>query len=354
MNTSTKIALALTLLALISCKTTQQSSPPTPQQTPPTPPSQSASSPSQPSSAQSQSNSTATNKRKQQRQSQSAAASQQQQSQQAATTDTSQQTATSGQHSPQSSEQASTQENDGQEQASDNSNEANGSESAEQTEVMESGSGESTPSDEIDFSEEEQTNAAASSTNNNASQSSSATANDNANANATMSQQSSSSVASNENSATQIPTAAAIQTTAERAAQLEEQLARSMGDYDAMILKEREYIEGKGNEQGSEAEVEVADIGSLYDDVLNGQSESKAPVAQKNGVGNQTMPAGSGNANVPGKSKQQQTYTPPADIPTGVDDDVVARQIREAALKEPDPALREKLWQEYRKYKKNQ
>lgn len=42
----------------------------------------------------------------------------------------------------------------------------------------------------------------------------------------------------------------------------------------------------------------------------------------------------------------------PADIPDGSDDDVVARQLREAAMKETDPVLREKLWDEYRKYKK--
>jgi hypothetical protein len=42
----------------------------------------------------------------------------------------------------------------------------------------------------------------------------------------------------------------------------------------------------------------------------------------------------------------------PADVPDGRDDDVVARQIREAAMKETDPELREALWEEYRKYKK--
>ena len=41
----------------------------------------------------------------------------------------------------------------------------------------------------------------------------------------------------------------------------------------------------------------------------------------------------------------------PEDIPSGDDDDVVARQIREAAMREKDPKLREKLWDEYRKYK---
>jgi hypothetical protein len=41
----------------------------------------------------------------------------------------------------------------------------------------------------------------------------------------------------------------------------------------------------------------------------------------------------------------------PPDVGDGRDDDVVARQIREAAMKEQDPALREKLWEEYRRYK---
>ncbi|MFZ8985101.1 MAG: hypothetical protein ACO213_12580, partial [Steroidobacteraceae bacterium] len=44
----------------------------------------------------------------------------------------------------------------------------------------------------------------------------------------------------------------------------------------------------------------------------------------------------------------------PADIPDGSDDDVVARQIREAAMAETDPELRAALWEEYRRYKKGQ
>jgi len=44
--------------------------------------------------------------------------------------------------------------------------------------------------------------------------------------------------------------------------------------------------------------------------------------------------------------------TVPADIPDGRDDDIVARQLREAAMKETDPELRERLWEEYRQYKK--
>jgi len=43
----------------------------------------------------------------------------------------------------------------------------------------------------------------------------------------------------------------------------------------------------------------------------------------------------------------------PSDIPDGRDDDIVARQLREAAMKETDPELRERLWEEYRKYKQS-
>jgi hypothetical protein len=40
-------------------------------------------------------------------------------------------------------------------------------------------------------------------------------------------------------------------------------------------------------------------------------------------------------------------------IPDEGDDDVVARQLREAAQSEQDPELRKKLWEEYREYKEN-
>ena len=41
----------------------------------------------------------------------------------------------------------------------------------------------------------------------------------------------------------------------------------------------------------------------------------------------------------------------PEDIGDGQDDDIVAQQLREAAIAEKDPDLREKLWEEYRRYK---
>ena len=68
------------------------------------------------------------------------------------------------------------------------------------------------------------------------------------------------------------------------------------------------------------------------------------------------MGSGSGGNGVPGRGNG--TGTPsrgrsgvPQDIPNGSDDDVVARQLREAAEKERDPELKERLWEEYRRYK---
>ena len=41
----------------------------------------------------------------------------------------------------------------------------------------------------------------------------------------------------------------------------------------------------------------------------------------------------------------------PEDIPPANNDDIIARQIRAAALAEPDPQKQAKLWNEYRRYK---
>jgi hypothetical protein len=63
--------------------------------------------------------------------------------------------------------------------------------------------------------------------------------------------------------------------------------------------------------------------------------------------GSPTYGAGAG----PGSPQRQDNNGAPPGTPDGNDDDVVARQLREAAEKETDPVLKKKLWEEYRKYK---
>ena len=51
------------------------------------------------------------------------------------------------------------------------------------------------------------------------------------------------------------------------------------------------------------------------------------------------------------EGSQGEALPIPDDIDDGQGDDIVERQIRDAAMKETDPVLRERLWDEYRRIK---
>ncbi len=89
----------------------------------------------------------------------------------------------------------------------------------------------------------------------------------------------------------------------------------------------------------------------------SGESSSSASGAESGGGSSSDQQADSEN-----KSKQEtvggdggEVEKSGPDVPIIRDnEDIVARQIREAAEKETDPILKAKLWEEYRKYKKQQ
>jgi hypothetical protein len=148
---------------------------------------------------------------------------------------------------------------------------------------------------------------------------------------------------------------------------LDAQLEKGAGEFDAMILKteaeQREAAraaaasrgttpggtaagmgnsgDGGGDEAGGGAYGEGGDEGGAgeYED---GTADAGGAYGSGSGAGN----VGAGST-----PRSGAKYPAPADIPSGDDDDVVARQLREAAEREADPAVREKLWDEYRKYK---
>ncbi len=66
------------------------------------------------------------------------------------------------------------------------------------------------------------------------------------------------------------------------------------------------------------------------------------------GVPETSTNAGAGTNTATGAGKPRTEEIPSS--PTRRDEDIVARQLREAAEKETDPALREKLWKEYEDY----
>ena len=134
-----------------------------------------------------------------------------------------------------------------------------------------------------------------------------------------------------------------------------------------MILRERDYVRNRpaSAEEEEAAEEEVPPGESLEDLIQSAEAELPAPPPAGGGSegSGPEQNNSSGQATGPGlptkgrKGEYNHTGAAtvvPADIPTGDDDDVVARQIREAAIREPDPELQERLWEEYRKYKKSQ
>ncbi len=151
-------------------------------------------------------------------------------------------------------------------------------------------------------------------------------------------------------------------------------LESSMGGFDSMILREREYVRRQGRSAAAERDLEdaaaqaaaqatAADTLDQTGEYGGAGSPANSPEdSLENPAGGGTPPASSEEATIasangyPPVPQRKGDYgnsgqAIPKDIPDGSDDDIVARQIREAALKEIDPALREKLWDEYRKYK---
>ncbi len=146
------------------------------------------------------------------------------------------------------------------------------------------------------------------------------------------------------------------QTSSEKTADLDAELFSGISEFDEMLLREQERIksatphagDGEGSGGGSGDGDGDGDSGEYEGEGASGEAgEGDGQVAT--GEGDSTDydgSAGSGSTQPAGKGQP-----PPPGTPDGSDDDVVARQLREAAEKETDPVLKKKLWEEYRKYK---
>jgi hypothetical protein len=139
-----------------------------------------------------------------------------------------------------------------------------------------------------------------------------------------------------------------------------------LSEFDELLLKEQELLEerreasavdpagGRGASGGSESAGAEASGGARSE---TGEYEGSEQSEAGGGAtgGSPDTPQGEPVESAPGapmgsESDQRDERVPP-DVGDGSDDDIVARQLREAAMKEEDPELREKLWDEYRAYK---
>ena len=90
----------------------------------------------------------------------------------------------------------------------------------------------------------------------------------------------------------------------------------------------------------------MLDDGRLTDNHGHTVDFTNTVIVMTSNVGSQVIQQITGE----GGSEEEIRERTPDDIPVLVDDDIIARQLREAALAEEDPELRERLWEEYRKY----
>lgn len=125
----------------------------------------------------------------------------------------------------------------------------------------------------------------------------------------------------------------------------------AMRRFDRRLARER-----FGTEQGDEAA-----NGSEASSGMGGGIDEGGPAASSdsgNRNGNPFEGDDEGTEHAPATGRggigERNTHSPPPGTPDGHDDDIVARQLREAAESEPDPELRERLWEEYRAYKNDQ
>jgi len=159
---------------------------------------------------------------------------------------------------------------------------------------------------------------------------------------------------------------------------------KSLGDFDGEIAREREAMASAGRGSGgAAASRESGDASAVKSSGQRGGAMSGAGGAggmagtegagdEGGGLGGEPADAGTsagaagdaeagGGQQAPGAaegagsagSQQKGEAAPdiPDDIPAdGTGEDQVAKQLREAAMAEKDPAVREALWEQYRRH----
>ena len=163
--------------------------------------------------------------------------------------------------------------------------------------------------------------------------------------------------------------AAPAQTQAEKTMQLEGDFLSALGEFDEMLLKEEEKVAARVPSQREAGDSSLpATGGGIATTGETGSGQASRPGEQGTGDERSSAADGLSEGQTGSASGSQRTTGPGAasadssldhsaygapggKLPPPEDDDIVARQLREAAEKEPDPALKKKLWEEYWKYK---
>jgi hypothetical protein len=124
-------------------------------------------------------------------------------------------------------------------------------------------------------------------------------------------------------------------------AELEKQLSESLSAYDETLAGEREELRKE----------RAAARGESTDESEEREASASGAAAGENGAvagSGESVGGGSGT----GGPRTSPTVVSNESVRDG--EDVVARQLRKAAEEETDPVLKEKIWEEYRRYTSGQ
>ena len=133
------------------------------------------------------------------------------------------------------------------------------------------------------------------------------------------------------------------ETNAQRRARLEGELEESVGGLDEVLSQEQRKIESVGRD--------TEGFGGSGGRGGVGLGKQSAGGSQRgNASGQPIRNSNAAKPSIGGLSQEEIQARTPDDIPDLVSEDVVSKQLREAALSENDPKLRERLWEEYRNY----
>lgn len=141
------------------------------------------------------------------------------------------------------------------------------------------------------------------------------------------------------------PPAGSAATHDEAVAALDNKLEDELSKFDKQMTEETRRLA----EQGEAAE--QAASSSTGGGSTGGSTAGETAGAEGRTGGNEETGGDSGGEVGGSGAGTTKSGRVPPDVGDGSDDDIVARQLREAAMEEDDPELREKLWEEYRKYK---
>ncbi|MEO1037150.1 MAG: hypothetical protein AAFX44_16455 [Pseudomonadota bacterium] len=144
---------------------------------------------------------------------------------------------------------------------------------------------------------------------------------------------------------------------------LDDEFDKTLDDFEDGLNRDQQQASEQGRDLGTFERGEPGgnsggrrsggvSVGNRADPNAAPPSSGGQTSGQQGGTGGRQSDSSSeSQPSVQGVSDDQIAERTPEDIPEPFDDDIVAQQLREVALAEEDPELREKYWEEYRKYK---